>query len=458
MGPILTLRAPSSARGASRGSFAALARGVVALVVLALLLGSGSALAESSSFTPVPNPPQQSRKSGQNMSAIMAGVGAGIAGAMCLMMMKQAQEAQDQNTKMMYMMMAAQECNQAAQSLANAKDNKDGAQTMTQPPSSGQQAAQAQAAPPAMNPTQAVAAAAPTDAPTDVPTFAPMALPTSGIVDQTAFDGEKGTDGIDVAKEPTKTGGAVVDGTTDLQAIPPAKVGFDETSTASNPVSTVGSGGAGVMALGGGSASASGTPSPGDGKNAGDGKGGAGRQAKAQAEAGQGGEGGGSGGNANGKPGNDALDAMIAQLMGGHGGDAGTLNMGATSGTLAVGAGKKAGEEELPNIFEYATFRYRELVDEDQLLFDGSIKAHKKGIPKAKPRAVAKADEKKTGPAVGAAPNAPALSGNRAPASSAPPALAAARASGNAASTDKTQAAVNARLLPTKVRMVGGLR
>jgi hypothetical protein len=435
------------------------------VVVVALCFPAPRARAEDSP-TPIPTVqiPQQNRKNAQGQAAALAAAGAAFAGAMCLLFLRQAQQAATESERTMYMMMAMQECKQVPESLSKAAENKDGENTMTQPP----QAAQAPP-PPASNapfqmPTQASNNSEPVAEQTRAfPTFAPVdTVPTSGVVAASAFDGtpnEKSDDRLDVKKN-GGSGGAVGDATSNLAGIPQSKIGFDETSTNSNPVSTVGAGGGIFGAVGG--SGGSGDGKNGDGKAGNDKKDGIGRQAsKTTPEAGEGAGGGAGGGGANGKPA-EGIDAMLAQLMGGlHGGDGdgGTMTLSG-GGTLAVGGAP--GDDGLPNIFEYATLRYRELVDADRLLFNGGIEAHRR------PR-IASAENATLG-------NAKAAKAAAAPASSVPApvgaAVAAARtlasvpagSSASAPSRDKAtavdpaQARIEARLGPSKVRVAKGAR
>jgi hypothetical protein len=438
------------------------------VVVVALCFPAPRARAEDSP-TPIPTVqiPQQNRKNAQGQAAALAAAGAAFAGAMCLLFLRQAQQAATESERTMYMMMAMQECKQVPESLSKAAENKDGENTMTQPPQAAQAPPPAASNAPFQMPTQASNNSEPVAEQTRAfPTFAPVdAVPTSGVVAASAFDGtpnEKSDDRLDVKKN-GGSGGAVGDATSNLAGIPQSKIGFDETSTNSNPVSTVGAGG-GIFGAGGGSGG-SGDGKNGDGKAGNDKKDGIGRQAsKTTPEAGEG-AGGGAGG-ANGKPA-EGIDAMLAQLMGGlhGGGDGGTMTMSG-GGTLAVGGAGSgaAGEDGLPNIFEYATLRYRELVDADRLLFNGSIEAHRR------PR-VASAENAKRG-------NAKTAKTAAAPASSVPApapvgaAVAAARSlasvpagsSASAPSRDKAtavdpaQARIEARLGPSKVRVAKGAR
>lgn len=459
MGPIAAPRVPNDALAlpdSHRPARKISARLVAVVVVLSLLLPAGRAIAENMAPSQAPPPPvpQQSRKGGQGAAKAMAIAGAAFAGAMCLLMLQKAEQAQSENEKMMYQMMAMQECKQVPESLKNAGDNEKGENAMTQPAQAPPQQAQAATSAPFQMPSEAPKQEAKAEETPAIPTFQPLAMPTSGVVPQQAFDGEKGDDKLTTTKGAQK--GVAVEGTTDLQAIQPAKVGFDESSTSNSPVSTVGGNGAGVFGVGGAAADAKNAA---DGKTDGDKKDGIGRQAsKTQAEAGAGGEGGGAAaGNANGKPGD--IDALIAQLMGGHGGDAGTLNMGSTSGGLAVGGSKGADGEELPNIFEYATFRYRELVDEEKLLFDGSIESHRKArLAKKDDAGKPQKGKEKEKRLAKTEPQAPSRGPASVPAPSAAAAPALADAHNGGKATNATQAQLDARLAPSKVRMAGGLK
>lgn len=452
---------PSSTSTLRRGSL----RAATLVVVVALCFPAPCARAEDSP-TPIPTVPipQENRKNAQGQAAALAAAGAAFAGAMCLLFLRQAQQAATESERTMYMMMAMQECKQVPESLSKAAENKDGANTMTQPPQA------AQALPPEASngafpmPTPASDNAEPvSEQARAFPTFVPVdTIPTSGVVAATAFDGtpnEKSDDRLD-GKKTGGSGGAVGAATSNLAGIPQSKVGFDETSTNSNPVSTVGAGGGIFGAVGG--SGGSGDGKNGDGKTGNDKKDDIGRQAsKMPLEAGEGAGGGAVDRGANGKPA-EGIDAMLAQLMGGlhGGGDGGTMTLSGGD-TLALGGGA-SGDDGLPNIFEYATLRYRELVDADRLLFNGSIEAHRQ--PRVASAENAKRENAKTATTAAAAdssvpaPVGAAVAAARSLASVSAGLSASVPSQDKATAADPAPARMEARLGPSNVHVAKGAR
>ncbi len=105
-------------------------------LILSLLLNAGvkaessnpspSPAAQSTQIQPVQAPKPASRSSDSGQAKMMAMAGAAMAMTMCTQMMNEAQKARssgDQKSAQMYMMMAMQQCQQGAQSMANANEN-----------------------------------------------------------------------------------------------------------------------------------------------------------------------------------------------------------------------------------------------------------------------------------------------------------------------------------------------
>jgi len=69
---------------------------------------------------------QEDRNSGMGAAIAMAAVGAAVAEASCIMLLKAAREEQDPQKKQVLMAQALQQCAQAAQDAANAAQNSDG--------------------------------------------------------------------------------------------------------------------------------------------------------------------------------------------------------------------------------------------------------------------------------------------------------------------------------------------
>ncbi len=110
----------------------------------ALLWAPGRAIGESDIpppadtkpiYSPPPTQPEADRKEGSGAAIAAAAVGAAMAGASCAMLMKQAQQARvagETQQAAMYQMMGMQQCAQMASNLANAAQNQDGKEKISQ--------------------------------------------------------------------------------------------------------------------------------------------------------------------------------------------------------------------------------------------------------------------------------------------------------------------------------------
>lgn len=320
--------------------------------------------------TPAPQASPSDRKDGAGAAAAMAAVGAGIAGMSCAMMMKMAQEAATESERNMYMMMAMQQCAQAAQNAANAAQNGQSKDAATSQPVAAQPQLNTQAAP-SPSPTEQTAdfklpESTATETPVAAATFtaSPVSETGSGVAPVSAFDGGlKTPEGKDVAL-PTGPG------STNPNVIPEMRVGYDDTAK-NGPAGDV-AGAAGTYfgmnsgANSGPAANAAGAKDLNALLSA------AGERPAIKKESGDThGEGaGGEGAAKEGKPGEMDMNAMLAQLMGG--GAPAAAPDAVTNGVVnlkefAKANGAEGDGEELPNIFQYASYRYRTLKKEGGL-------------------------------------------------------------------------------------------
>lgn len=317
----------------------------------------------------LPNPPQQQqpqdRKDGAGAAAAMAAVGAAMAGMSCAMLLKQAQQEPDPSKAAMLRAQAMQQCAQAAQNAATAAQNNDSKDklSMTDDPKvelpykpevkDYRQSETKQAA--ATSPTTA------NESPTQIADANSDEAPPVQVFDQTpdidwgAGDGGSGARGESISQ---------------LKPIENPALAFDEQSkgggTTPGPVTgpTTTSG----FAMGGFSNDAlrqlaSGTLDAMDGL-----KKTQGRRAKSKLEIEAHGEGAGgaSGQGPSGNGGNDSADvgSLFAKIMGG-GGEEGALQSGAQLADVSVA--KAPAGNNAPNIFQYASYRFRKSKREGDL-------------------------------------------------------------------------------------------
>jgi hypothetical protein len=303
----------------------------------------------------------------------MAAAAAAMQGMSCIMMMQMAQKEEDPQMKQMMMMMAMQQCAQAAATAANAAQNKDGSQKLTQNdiPKQSQ-----------LSPAQPVQAASPKESniPQDTGTQPSNDTTTASTTIPTADTQSPDLSFLNKAAAPVNNGSdfklsAPADSTSDLKPIDKGKLTLDE-GAKEGPTPA---GGTGAVANSGSFASslnstAGGTTAGADAKK-GDAVislestslGGAGRGKDRSIAPGDGGGAGeGAAGGGEGKSG-DSFDAMLSSLMGG-GAAPGAPTLGSLGGgmdILTLPVKNKNADGRAPNIFEYASFRYKNLANNE---------------------------------------------------------------------------------------------
>ncbi len=343
------------------------------LISLGLFPTRGSAeinSAPSSAAVVIPTqapPPPTDRKDGSGAAVALAAAGAAMAGLSCMMLMKQAQEATDESQKNMLMAMAMQQCGQAASNLANAAQNQKGKEGLTSPAVAQPQLKTENAATPAAKEESqrpAPESVATPEAVADAVSTPAPGQTSSGVVDKSAFDAKPAsvvkTDTVKLAATP-------VANTPNL--IPESRVGFDDQAKGGESAAASQAAGGGLLGLAAAGAATGPAGNAAGAKNlsqllgGGDRRGGN-KEAKGDTH----GEGAGGSGEAKSeKAGDMDMNAMLAQLMGGGAGAA-TAADAAASGIINLkefaSANGNAENEALPNIFQYASFRYHGLKKE----------------------------------------------------------------------------------------------
>lgn len=277
----------------------------------------------------------RAKKSGGADAQAIAG--AAMAGMMCMLMMKKAMEEEDPQMKQMYMMMAMQQCQQAAQNKESSDKNKEGQKALTMNDSPKL---------PDLSQNQETPA---TTTPTDT------TVPQLTTRDPVALD-IPAADPIEVGPAPVATGIPL-----DPGAVQPnmgnANLGIDEKADQGNPPNT----NSGMGTVIGGVPARAVASDEALKKNAIENAGtlASGKKVKTSGE----GEGSGSsdgGGSSGGSSKSDGgLDAMLSQMMGGG---AASSQDALGSGSDVVSFGATGGSaKSVPNIFEYASFRYKNL-------------------------------------------------------------------------------------------------
>lgn len=300
------------------------------------------------------------RKDGAGQAAAMAAMGAAVAGASCVMLMKAAQEEEDPSMKAMLQSQAMQQCMQAAKSAADGQQNSDNKDTMTSPK---EQSVPSLAANPSderpsvqtpTNPGITLPDQTPRD--TELPTnpeiaketpVAPEVFQPAPVLNNVGFE--------DKPKAPPS-----------LSQLDPIKydaVGFDDSK---NPgVNSGADGGLGSSPFSSLFGAGSNTKAPSSDSDLrklaadlnaeSDGR----RKSKDEAGAshGSGSEGGADTTRSN-KGSDDGFASMLSSLMGG-GPKAESVASGGPEG-FDNGA-KRPGSKKPPNIFQYASFRYRKI-------------------------------------------------------------------------------------------------
>ncbi len=301
-----------------------------------------------------PQQQPQDRQDGAGAAAAMAAVGAAMAGISCAMLLKQAQEEQDESKKAQLRAQAMQQCAQAAQNAASAAQNNDSKQKLsaTDDPKVDlpykpevkdyRQSETKQAA--AANPTTS------SETPSEIADANSDNAPPVQVFDQGPdIDWSTGGGGS----------GARGESISQLKPIENPALTFDEQSKGggTTPGAVTGPTTTSGFALGGFSNDAlrqlaSGTLEAMDGlKNA---KGrqnkkGLGVESHGEGAGGDTGHSGRSGG------GDNDVGSMLAKIMGGP--EEGALHAGAQLADVAVAKAPSA--SNAPNIFQYASYRFR---------------------------------------------------------------------------------------------------
>ncbi len=346
---------------------------------------------------PAPQQPQD-RKDGSGAAIALAAAGAAIAGASCAMLMKQAQEAATESERNMLRMMAMQQCSQAAQNLANAAQNEKGKDGLTSPQSPAgpqlksdpQQQAQAKA-----EPTQSALPESSSEAIADV--TPEMDAPTetaSGVVAPEVFNGG----GTVIPEEKVKVAGGPSSSTP--KVIPKNGVEFNDDAKAGEG-STTAFGQPNFLGQ-------SGAPNvPAGNKDlkqllSGDPREITGRKNGKEGGGDTHGDGSAGGGEKESKSNEGDMSAMLAQLMGGGpagGGDAGgPSNQVMNLKEFAKANGGTGEGEDLPNVFQYAAYRYRQLDQERAVRRPGDPNKATAldSVPEARVKTAAKSPRAKT--------------------------------------------------------------
>jgi hypothetical protein len=281
---------------------------------------------------------------------------------MCFKMMGDAMQQSNSTDKAILMLMANQACQQASQTEQNADKNDDGNKLLTADdiPKQGSLTAGTFTLKDTMDteaklPNDVSADTAPPSSQgSDVPLVSPPSPDNYTLRTPTAAPENPAPIASFAPQDPTSP----------LKPIPPGSVNYDENASKGVAAASVGGGGFGMTrTLAQESGKADGTD-----KNTAN----AGESSKARKEgtgggdsgaaAGGGPSGSGGGGGENEKTGgNEAFDALLAQMMGGGGGG-GDMTM---AGQDIVVLPPKQENTKLPNIFEFANWRYQKAAFEE---------------------------------------------------------------------------------------------
>lgn len=328
-------------------------------------------------------PQQQDRSQNSGAATAMAIVGAAMAGASCMMLMSQAKQEPDPSQKRMLMAMAMQQCAQAAQSAANAAQNKDG-QKKTQdegPKGSQLKTDFANAETPKKSDEKTSLPTSPTTETTPEAiaeaTAAPATETAPGVVEPSAFNN---TTAAVAAPEPTQNIGVAAESWSMLKPVDPKTVRFDDNakptdqSTLGGDTSpNLGASAGSLAAAGAGAGSAAAALAKLTGPFSMDAKAAA-RKEKGKDVHGEGEGGGGTSGEgkeapAGGSGGNAEFDSIMASILGGPPGANAAGTPVATGDVLLFGSGEAGdGEGKLPNIFQYASYRFRKTAFEEHMI------------------------------------------------------------------------------------------
>ncbi len=337
--------------------------GIILFVPSARVLAVDSSIPQSVNLVqPSPPPPQPpaDRQGNSGAAIAAAAAGAAMAGMGCAMMMDAARKELDPEKAQMMMAMAMQQCAQAASNLANMGDNQKAKDALVNPAST-----------PSLQTSASSPAPAPSsqdfklpDQATETPTVAaetPATTPTdtnSGVVAPSVFEKSLATAPSDQKKMAAT--GVYSSGP---NVIPEAKVGFDDNAKAGE--ATAGSGGAPSFAGTGAGTPAGAAAAAKDLKQlleVGDSRLGGKSKSAANGET----HGEGSAGEAKNEKGNDSMSDMLAQLMGGGAPPpaADTASNQVMNLKEFAKSAEQGSTEDLPNIFQYASYRYRQLGQE----------------------------------------------------------------------------------------------
>jgi len=345
-------------------------------LIIGIILGR-PAIAEDTQQPPQqPQQQPQDRKDGAGAAQALAIVGAAMAGLGCAELLRQAAQTQDPSEKAQLRAMAMQQCSQAAQSAANAAKNGEGKEQMSSNNSpTGSQLnnnnktaetpkEQKNETPQLPNFANNETAQTP-----ETPSEVADTNNTEPVQPQT-FDQAPAT--ADSGYTPTQDYSASANSISTLQPIPKATVQYDEgnkSQTAAdtknpNAVSSSGFSNSGLsaealkkLAEQKAEGEADKKKKKNNGTESGEGSSGDHGHDSASGGSGSG------GGTASGSAEDQGFSAMLSSLLNpGAGAPAGLAAGG--GGAFATGFGGEDGKNRAPNIFEYASYRYRKLSHE----------------------------------------------------------------------------------------------
>lgn len=345
---------------------------------------------------PEPPKPQDRQKSSAAAKAAALG-GAAMSKVMCMAMMAQAMQEQNQSNKMMEMMMGQMACQQAAQMEQSAAENDKGQKLASQAdiPKQSQLTAKGMELPTGAPKEEKAMAFNPRAVQVDEGSKPDDLTQQLAVPDLSVFEKKQAAQAPAAAGQPGPDDGKALrlspeDATTALAPIDPGKIKYDDAAKTGAAGATTGGGG--LVNLGNGnltpkgSTASSGATSGelrGSGEPVADSKGsGRGKLRGRGADGTDGGTAaagsGGGGGNGGGSGSGDSFEAMLSQLLGGPGGGEPAGGSGSLSEIVPLPKRNEPGKQN-PNIFEYATFRYHKLT------YEAARVRSKAGKPKTLP-------------------------------------------------------------------------
>ena len=312
-----------------------------------------------------PVPEHTDRKKSQAMAAAMAAQTAAMQNISCMMMMKEAMKSGGSDKTMM-MAMAMQQCAQAAQTMANAAENRKNEGKVEADPGKPASYKVGEFKPPAAQKDQAkVDVGAPSQNGGEESTPLPDPVVAAGP-DIPSFTPPPSPAPLEESPPPTVAGKIELGGIP--ETIERAKLGYDETGKSganATPDRQLASGTSVATSKPG---DAGGDKTPANITNLGPGGG----RKKGGAPSDEGGSAGGD--EAKGGDGSSPLDAMLATLLGGPpAAEAGPESNGQE---LAVLSNEQEPGKPGPNIFEYAAYRYKKVTYDE-----GKIKVRRPNAP-----------------------------------------------------------------------------